>query len=172
MRTRELQAIGRLGDKRQVSDWSEVGESAVGRVSGVATWDAGPVRHPPGAATPTFAHRKRSRRGRNDEAMPHPRAESADESAPLLTLLGIAVLLHGLAHANAGMLAANDGSVVATLLWAPASVGFLAAGLGLIGVRRLPNRGERSASPPPDARSSCWRPTGPRGAGKPNVALR
>lgn len=40
------------------------------------------------------------------------------------------MLLHGLAHANAGMLAANDGSVVATLLWATASIGFLAAGLG------------------------------------------
>ena len=53
------------------------------------------------------------------------------------TLLGIAVLLHGLAHANAGMLAANDGSVIATTLWATASVGFVTAGLGLVGVRRL-----------------------------------
>jgi hypothetical protein len=53
------------------------------------------------------------------------------------TLLGIAMLLHGLAHANAGLLAANDGSLVATMLWATASVGFLAAGVGLVGVRRL-----------------------------------
>jgi len=53
------------------------------------------------------------------------------------TLLGIAVLLHGLAHANAGMLAADDGSVVATMLWATASIGFVTAGLGLVGVRRL-----------------------------------
>ena len=44
-------------------------------------------------------------------------------------LLGLALLLHGLAHANAGMLAANDGSVAPTVLWAIASVGFLAAGL-------------------------------------------
>jgi len=53
------------------------------------------------------------------------------------TLLGIALLLHGLAHANAGMLAADDGSVVATMLWATASVGFVTAALGLVGVRRL-----------------------------------
>ena len=52
-------------------------------------------------------------------------------------LLGFALLLHGLAHANAGMLAANDGSMVPTVLWAIASVGFLAAGFGLLGVRRL-----------------------------------
>ena len=52
-------------------------------------------------------------------------------------LLGLALLLHGLAHANAGMLAANDGSMAPTILWATASVGFLAAGFGLLGVRRL-----------------------------------
>jgi hypothetical protein len=51
--------------------------------------------------------------------------------------LGLALILHGLAHANAGMLAANDGSIVPTLLWAIASVGFLAAGFGLLGVRWL-----------------------------------
>ena len=43
---------------------------------------------------------------------------------------GIAMVLHGLAHTNAGMLAANDGSLVATMLWATASVGFLDAGVG------------------------------------------
>ena len=53
------------------------------------------------------------------------------------TLLGLALLLHGLAHANAGMLTTNDGSIAPTLLWAIASVGFLAAGFGLLGVRRL-----------------------------------
>ena len=51
--------------------------------------------------------------------------------------LGLALILHGLAHANAGMLAANDGSIAPTLLWAIASVGFLSAGFGLIGVRWL-----------------------------------
>jgi hypothetical protein len=52
-------------------------------------------------------------------------------------IFGIALLLHGLAHANAGMLAADDRSLIATGLWAIASVGFLAAGFGLLGVRRL-----------------------------------
>ena len=51
--------------------------------------------------------------------------------------LGIALLLHGLAHANAGMLSADDRGLVATALWAIASVAFLAAGFGLLGVRRL-----------------------------------
>jgi hypothetical protein len=52
-------------------------------------------------------------------------------------LLGIALLLHGLAHANAGMLAADGSRVLPTVLWAVASVAFLAAGFGLLGVRRL-----------------------------------
>ena len=52
-------------------------------------------------------------------------------------ILGVALLLHGLAHANAGMLSADDRSLVATALWAIASVAFLAAGFGLHGVRRL-----------------------------------
>ena len=51
--------------------------------------------------------------------------------------LGFVLLLHGLAHANAGMLAANDGSIAPTLLWAIASVSFLAAAFGLFGVRWL-----------------------------------
>ena len=52
-------------------------------------------------------------------------------------LFGIALLLHGIAHANAGMLATDDRNLIATGLWAIASVGFLAAGFGLIGVRQL-----------------------------------
>ena len=52
-------------------------------------------------------------------------------------LVGIALILHGLAHANAGMLAANDATLIATMLWAVACVAFLAAGLGLLGVRVL-----------------------------------
>ena len=53
------------------------------------------------------------------------------------TLFGIALVLHGLAHANAGILASDGYRVLPTFLWASASVGFLAAGFGLIGVRRL-----------------------------------
>jgi hypothetical protein len=51
--------------------------------------------------------------------------------------MGIVLLLHGLAHANAGMLAADRQRVFATTLWAIASVCFMAAGAGLLGVRRL-----------------------------------
>lgn len=53
------------------------------------------------------------------------------------TLFGIALLLHGLAHANAGLLASDGYRVLPTLLWAAASVAFLGAGFGLIGVRLL-----------------------------------
>ena len=53
------------------------------------------------------------------------------------TWFGIALVLHGLAHANAGMLASDWYRVLPTLLWAMASVAFLGAGFGLIGVRRL-----------------------------------
>jgi hypothetical protein len=49
--------------------------------------------------------------------------------------LGLVLVVHGLAHANAGMLAANPFRIVPTLLWAIAAVGFLAAGFGLLGVR-------------------------------------
>ena len=52
-------------------------------------------------------------------------------------LLGILLLLHGLAHANAGMLAADGFRVAPTILWALASVSMMAAGFGLLGVRRL-----------------------------------
>src|SRR4029453_3474510 len=53
------------------------------------------------------------------------------------TLFGIALLLHGLAHANAGMLAADGPRVLPAVLWAIASISFMAAGFGLLGVRRL-----------------------------------
>ena len=53
------------------------------------------------------------------------------------TLFGAILILHGLAHANAGMLAADRFRIAPTLLWAIASLAFLAAGFGLVGVRRL-----------------------------------
>ena len=52
-------------------------------------------------------------------------------------LFGLVLILHGLAHANAGMLASDRSRVVPTVLWAVASLAFLAAGFGLMGVRRL-----------------------------------
>jgi hypothetical protein len=53
------------------------------------------------------------------------------------TLVGLALVLHGLAHTNAGMIAANGPRVLPTVLWATAAIGFMAAGFGLLGVRRL-----------------------------------
>jgi hypothetical protein len=53
------------------------------------------------------------------------------------TVVGAVLILHALAHADAGMLAANNGSPVATVLWAGATLAFLAAGLGLLCVRQL-----------------------------------
>ena len=52
-------------------------------------------------------------------------------------LLGILLLLRGLAHANAGMLAADGFRIAPTVVWAFASVPLMAAGFGLLGVRRL-----------------------------------
>ena len=63
-------------------------------------------------------------------------------------ILGIFLILHGLAHAGPGMLAASAGGArlglpdapeigVATLLWGAAMVEFTAAGVGLLGVRAL-----------------------------------
>jgi hypothetical protein len=52
-------------------------------------------------------------------------------------LLGLVLVLHGLAHTNAGMIAANGPRVLPTMLWATAAIGFMAAGFGLLGVRRL-----------------------------------
>lgn len=53
------------------------------------------------------------------------------------TIVGLVLILHGLAHANAGMLAADRWRVVPTVMWAVASLAFLGAGFGLFGVRRL-----------------------------------
>jgi hypothetical protein len=53
---------------------------------------------------------------------------------------GTVFILHGLAHANAGMLAADRWRIVPTVLWGTASLAFIAAGFGLIGVRRLDRR--------------------------------
>jgi uncharacterized protein YndB with AHSA1/START domain len=53
------------------------------------------------------------------------------------TVFALILLLHGLAHANAGMLAADGARVAPTIFWALASVSFLAAAFGLFGVRPL-----------------------------------
>jgi hypothetical protein len=52
-------------------------------------------------------------------------------------VFGLVLILHGLAHANAGMLAADPFRVAPTLLWAIAAVALLASGFGLVGVRPL-----------------------------------
>jgi len=53
-------------------------------------------------------------------------------------LLGTVLVLHGLAHAAAGIWATPTGPTwVVTLLWWIAMVGFVAAGAGLIGVPKL-----------------------------------
>ena len=56
------------------------------------------------------------------------------------TLFGLVLILHGLAHANAGMLAADRWRVAPTVMWAVTSLAFLGAGFGLVGVRRLDRR--------------------------------
>lgn len=53
-------------------------------------------------------------------------------------LIGIALILHGLAHAGAGIWATSSASVwLITLLWWIAMAGFVTAGSGLLGVPRL-----------------------------------
>lgn len=53
-------------------------------------------------------------------------------------LLGVALILHGLAHASAGMWATDiGGRTIVTVLWEAATVGFIAAGAGLFGVASL-----------------------------------
>ena len=52
-------------------------------------------------------------------------------------VLGLVLIVHGLAHANAGMLAADPFRIVPTMLWAIAAIAFLASGFGLLGVRPL-----------------------------------
>lgn len=53
-------------------------------------------------------------------------------------VVGALLILHGLAHASAGMWATDiGGRMLVTLLWEAATLGFMAAGAGLIGVALL-----------------------------------
>lgn len=53
-------------------------------------------------------------------------------------ILGIVMIAHGLAHASAGMWATDiGGRELVTLLWELSSVGFIAAGAGVLGVEAL-----------------------------------
>jgi len=53
-------------------------------------------------------------------------------------LLGILLILHGLAHASAGMWATDiGGHGLVTFLWEISSIGFIAAGAGVLGVSEL-----------------------------------
>jgi hypothetical protein len=53
----------------------------------------------------------------------------------LRSLMGVLLILHGLAHASAGMWATDiGGRTLVTLLWEIATLGFMAAGAGLIGI--------------------------------------
>jgi hypothetical protein len=62
-------------------------------------------------------------------------------------LVGTLFVLHGLAHAGAGMWAADRAPVwVITPLWGVAMVGFVAAGFGLLGVPLLRRRWEQIAA--------------------------
>ena len=52
--------------------------------------------------------------------------------------VAVFLILHGLAHATAGIWAATMGNLwLSTMLWAVATIAFLAAGFGLLGVPRL-----------------------------------
>lgn len=52
--------------------------------------------------------------------------------------VGILLMLHGLAHASAGMWATDiGGQTLVTILWEAATLGFMAAGAGLIGIEVL-----------------------------------
>ena len=56
-------------------------------------------------------------------------------------LLGTALVAHGLAHASAGMWATDiGGRALVTILWELASIGFIAAGAGVLGVAELRKR--------------------------------
>ncbi|MEO8194091.1 MAG: hypothetical protein ABI681_09570 [Gemmatimonadales bacterium] len=56
-------------------------------------------------------------------------------------ILGLALIAHGLAHASAGMWATDiGGRMLVTLLWELSSGGFIAAGIGLLGVATLQKR--------------------------------
>ena len=53
-------------------------------------------------------------------------------------VLAVALILHGLAHASAGMWASDiGGRALVTVLWEVATVGFMAAGAGLLGMPLL-----------------------------------
>jgi hypothetical protein len=53
----------------------------------------------------------------------------------LRSLMGVLLILHGLAHASAGMWATDiGGKTLVTPLWEIATLGFMAAGAGLIGI--------------------------------------
>ena len=51
-------------------------------------------------------------------------------------VLGVVLILHGLAHANAGMLTADGRALLPVVLWAAASAGFVVAALGPLGIWR------------------------------------
>jgi hypothetical protein len=54
------------------------------------------------------------------------------------TIVGLLLVLHGLAHAGAGVWAAGVGSLwMVTLLWGAAMLGYMAAGFGVLRVPRL-----------------------------------
>ena len=56
----------------------------------------------------------------------------------LRVMVGVLLMLHGLAHASAGMWATDiGGQTLVTILWEGATIGFMAAGAGLIGVEIL-----------------------------------
>ena len=56
----------------------------------------------------------------------------------LRAALGVILILHGLAHASAGMWATDiGGRALVTLLWEISTLGFMAAGLGLLGISFL-----------------------------------
>lgn len=53
----------------------------------------------------------------------------------LRVMVGVLLMLHGLAHASAGMWATDiGGKALVTLLWESATLGFMAAGAGMFGV--------------------------------------
>jgi len=59
----------------------------------------------------------------------------------LRVVTGVLLILHGLAHASAGMWATDTGGhMLVTFLWEGATLGFMAAGTGLIGIEMLHRR--------------------------------
>lgn len=59
----------------------------------------------------------------------------------LRVVTGVLLILHGLAHASAGMWATDTGGhMLVTFLWQGATLGFMAAGAGLIGIGMLHRR--------------------------------